>query len=258
MRIAEIFRSVQGEGRLTGVESVFVRASGCNLRCSFCDTPYASFSPEGEEFSVDAILARVEHLQQGPLPDFLAMSPFTRNESAPESVVFAAKNDSRHVVLTGGEPMLFPELVPLTACLHDAGWHITIETSGTIDLPVVCDLMSISPKLSNSTPSVLDDPAWAVRHEENRHAPEVIRRLLAAYDCQLKFVVDCQADCREVEDYLGEFPEMESGRVMLMPQGIDADDLAEKAQWIVPYCRERGFVFCPRRHVEWFGARRGR
>ncbi len=64
MRIAEIFRSLQGEGRLTGVESVFVRTSGCNLRCGFCDTPYASWSPEGEDLSVDEILERVKSFSE--------------------------------------------------------------------------------------------------------------------------------------------------------------------------------------------------
>ena len=72
MRIAEIYRSVQGEGFLTGTESSFVRASGCNLRCSYCDTPYASWEPEGEDLAVEAILARLDEI------------------------------DCRHVVITGG------------------------------------------------------------------------------------------------------------------------------------------------------------
>ena len=71
MRIAEIFRSIQGEGRLTGTESIFVRTSGCNLRCRYCDTPYASWTPEGEDLSVAEILARVDDLRQSPPPAFL-------------------------------------------------------------------------------------------------------------------------------------------------------------------------------------------
>ncbi len=62
MRIAEIYKSVQGEGFLTGVESTFVRTSGCNLRCWYCDTPYTSWQPEGEDLAVHEILARVEAL----------------------------------------------------------------------------------------------------------------------------------------------------------------------------------------------------
>jgi 7-carboxy-7-deazaguanine synthase len=233
MRIAEIFRSIQGEGRLTGTESVFVRTSGCNLRCRYCDTPYASWTPEGEDLSVAEILGRIDGLRQ----------------SAPSEV--------RHVVLTGGEPMLLAELIPLSTSLHATGWHITIETSGTLYLPVACDLMSISPKLSNSTPPPEWDPQWTWRHTLNRHAPEVIRRLTAEYDCQLKFVIDRPEDCREVEAYLAEFPEIEQGRVMLMPQGADADGLAAKTAWLEPYCTKRGFHFCPRRQIEWFGAVRG-
>jgi 7-carboxy-7-deazaguanine synthase len=233
MRIAEIFRSIQGEGRLTGTESVFVRTSGCNLRCRYCDTPYASWTPEGEDLSVAEILGRIDDLRL----------------SKPSEV--------RHVVLTGGEPMLLAELIPLSTSLRVTGWHITIETSGTLYLPVACDLMSISPKLSNSTPPPEWDPQWTWRHTLSRHAPEVIRRLTAEYDCQLKFVIDRREDCREVEAYLAEFPEIEQGRVMLMPQGADAETLAAKAAWLEPYCTKRGFHFCPRRQIEWFGAQRG-
>jgi 7-carboxy-7-deazaguanine synthase len=171
--------------------------------------------------------------------------------------------------LTGGEPMFFADLVPLTSGLRNQGWHITIETSGTLYLRVTCDLMSISPKLSNSTPpwdrlptcpaeSSERDARWAERHEQHRHAPEVIRRLTAEYDCQLKFVVDCPDDCREVERYLAEFPEIERSRVMLMPQGTQCDVLTEKAAWLAPYCAAHGLSFCPRRQIEWFGAQRGR
>ncbi len=227
MRIAEIFKSLQGEGRLTGTPSVFVRASGCNLRCSYCDTPYASFRPEGEDLSVEEILGKVEELGE------------------------------RHVVLTGGEPILFADLVPLCEGLARLDLHVTIETAGTLYLPVDCQLMSISPKLSNSTPPADSDPAWHARHESNRHAPDVIRRLVAEYEHQLKFVVDTPADCREVESYLAEFSQIDRANVFLMPQGNDAATLSKTAEWLEPYCREHQLTFCPRRHIEWFGPVRG-
>jgi 7-carboxy-7-deazaguanine synthase len=251
MRIAEIFRSIQGEGRLTGTESIFVRTSGCNLRCRYCDTPYASWTPEGEDLSVTEILDRIDQLRRADQPSRLALFPAAAGSPG------AASGDVRHVVLTGGEPMLFADLVPLTARLHAAGWHITIETSGTLYLPVACDLMSISPKLSNSTPPLESDPQWNWRHTLHRHAPEVIRRLTAQYDCQLKFVVDRPEDCREVEAYLAAFADIPASRIMLMPQGADAETLATKSAWLAPYCAERGFHFCPRRQIEWFGAERG-
>ena len=127
MRVSEIFYSVQGEGKLTGAPSVFVRASGCNLRCTWCDTPYASWNPEGEEASTDQILGEV------------------------------LKHPTDYVVLTGGEPMLFKELVPLIGALKREGKHVTVETAGTLWLEELSrgsiDLASISPKLSNSTPT---------------------------------------------------------------------------------------------------------
>jgi 7-carboxy-7-deazaguanine synthase len=236
MRIAEIFRSLQGEGRLTGTESVFVRTSGCNLRCGYCDTPYASWEPEGEDLAVEEIAARVERL--------------ARPEPERPAVV-------RHVVLTGGEPMLFAELIPLCDVLRRAGLHVTVETAGTLYLPVACDLMSISPKLSNSMPDDGADPRWVRRHESGRLVADVLRRLVAEYDYQVKLVIDRPEDVEEAEQFLGVFPEIDRGRAMLMPQGIKPAELQEKARWIEPYCRRHGLVFCPRRQIEWFGSRRG-
>jgi 7-carboxy-7-deazaguanine synthase len=227
MQIAEIYQSRQGEGFLTGTESVFVRASGCNLRCWFCDTPYTSWRPEGEEIGVPEILARVGQWPAG------------------------------HVVITGGEPMLFDDLEELSEALHGRGKHITIETAGTVYLSVRCDLMSISPKLSNSTPGVEMAGMWRERHERTRHAPEVVRRLVAEYEHQVKFVIDRQADCDEVESFLQDFSEMDRSRVLLMPQGTDAAKLAETGAWLEPYCAEYGFTFCPRKHIEWYGFVRG-
>src|ERR1051325_3213264 len=102
MLISEIFHSVQGEGELTGVPSVFVRTSGCNLRCSWCDTKYASWFPEGDDCTVQEIAARV------------------------------AEFPTQHCVLTGGEPMIARDIRDLAALLRRDGKHITIETAGTI------------------------------------------------------------------------------------------------------------------------------
>jgi 7-carboxy-7-deazaguanine synthase len=162
-----------------------------------------------------------------------------------------------HVVLTGGEPMIFSELVPLADRLRELGKHITIETAGTRYMPVACDLMSISPKLANSTPSAAEHRHWAERHERTRHAPDVIRRLVTEYPYQLKFVVDTPADSEDVERFLQEFPTIDRARVMLMPQGVEPGRLAEKAGWLQIYCAEHGLHFCPRKQIEWFGHARG-
>ncbi len=232
MRIAETFRSLQGEGLLTGTSSVFVRASGCNLRCWFCDTPYTSWEPEGEDLSIEEILRQVDELRGEP-------------------------QQCMHAVLTGGEPMLFTELVPLARALSERGLHITIETAGTLYLPVRCDLMSISPKLAGSGPTKEQDRRWHRRHAQTRHAPDVIRRLVDEYPYQIKFVIDGQADCEAAEEWLLEFPQIHRSRVLMMPQGTEQMALAQKTQWLMPYCERNGYVFCPRKHIEWFGCVRG-
>ncbi len=223
MNIAEIFYSVQGEGILVGVPSVFVRTSGCNLRCAWCDTPYTSWSPQGESMSVREILDRVQ--------------------------AFPA----RHVVVTGGEPMLFEETVELTAALKSRGLHITIETAGTVFKPVHCDLMSISPKLANSTP----EGSWAERHEKLRIQPEVLRKLMSAYEYQLKFVIADPGDLTEVKSVLQEI-RAAGDRVLLMPEGQNNLTVAERGRWLTQICMREGYRYSPRLHVDLWGAERGR
>ncbi len=227
MKIAEIYRSIQGEGLLTGAASVFVRTSGCNLRCWFCDSPFTSWAPEGGDLSVEEIMGQV------------------------------AEWDLEHVVLTGGEPMLWSELIPLATALADQKRHITIETAGTLYLPVACDLMSISPKLANSTPDHQRAGRWRHRHEAARHAPEVIERLIDEYVYQFKFVVSEPEDCAVVERYLDLFPRLDRSRVLLMPEGVDVAALEARRSWLEPYCAGAGLGYCARRHIEWFGLVRG-
>src|SRR5258708_6132013 len=186
MKIAEIFYSIQGEGMLAGVPSVFVRTSGCNLRCTWCDTPYTSWNPEGQEQSLDAILTEVR------------------------------RYDATHAVVTGGEPMIAPDIVELTRALSSLGLHVTIETAGTVSAPVACDLMSISPKLANSTPREREGGRWAAQHDRLRYQPEVLRQLMSAYDYQLKFVIARAADLAEVSSMLRELG-ADRSRVVLMP-----------------------------------------
>jgi 7-carboxy-7-deazaguanine synthase len=223
MKIAEIFYSVQGEGVLVGVPSIFIRTSGCNLRCSWCDTPYTSWNPEGEELSIDAILERAE--------DYKA---------------------ARHVVLTGGEPMIAPGIVELSERLRARGMHITIETAGTVWAPVACDLMSISPKLSNSTP----EGVFRSRHERLRVQPGILKRLISAYGYQLKFVVAREADLTEVQAIVAVI-QAPPYSVVLMPEGITADALNQRGAWIAELCKEHGYRFSPRLHVHLYGNKRG-
>ncbi len=231
MFICELYKSIQGEGLLTGTKSVFVRTSGCNLRCDFCDTPWSSWEPEGDHVAVEEIVQRCVDLVAG--------------------------DDQGFVVLTGGEPMLQDDIVPLTQKLANADLHITIETAGTIDRPVQCDLMSISPKLANSTSPVERAGRWAEKHEQTRHRPQVIEALTSRYPYQLKFVVDHPDDCEEILDYLEQFPSIPADRVLLMPQGVDQAELQAREPWIREFCEKHGFGFCPRMHIAWFGNKRG-
>lgn len=211
---------------LAGVPSLFLRASGCNLRCSWCDTPYASWSPEGEEWTADQLAGR------------------------------AAASQLRHVVITGGEPMIFSDLAPLTRSLEALGKHVTIETAGTVDQDVSCHLMSISPKLSNSTPYGVEGGRWVEMHEHARLQLGVLRALMARYDYQLKFVVREEADLAEVLALTGELA-APADRVLLMPEGVEPDLLRERSVWLAEICRRTGFRYSPRLHIFLYGNRRG-
>ena len=163
-----------------------------------------------------------------------------------------------HVVLTGGEPMLAPDLTELANTLKKQGKHITIETAGTI-LPngIPCDLASLSPKLSNSTPSPERDPAWAKKHEATRLQPEVISEWIRKYPFQLKFVASTENDLAEIKNLLSRLPPVLSDRILLMPEGIDIKTLATRSPRLVEICKREGFRFCPRLQIELFGHARG-
>ncbi|HNQ24983.1 MAG TPA: 7-carboxy-7-deazaguanine synthase QueE [Phycisphaerae bacterium] len=227
MKVSELFYSIQGEGKLAGLPSAFIRVSGCNLRCAWCDTPFSSWEPEGEELEVADILDRL------------------------------ADHPTQYVVLTGGEPLIMPGIEELTRRLHEEGYHVTLETAGTVWRDVVCDLISVSPKLANSTPWEHDDGRWAEAHEEHRLNIPVIRRLLTLGDYQLKFVLQELEDMAEVDLILGSLDEYEPTSVLLMPQGVTAEEVAQRSRWIVPICTQRGFRYCPRLQISIFGNVRG-
>ena len=226
MKIAEIFYSIQGEGMLAGVPSVFVRTSGCNLRCTWCDTPYTSWKPEGEDKMLGTLLADVR------------------------------RHWATHVVVTGGEPMIQEDIVTLTQRLKDFDLHVTIETAGTVFQPVACDLMSISPKLANSTPLRREGGRWAAQHDRLRYQPEVLKQLMAAYPYQLKFVVSAPEDLEEIETIVTETG-ADRTRVILMPEGTDPVVLYDRARWLVDLCKNTHFRYGPRLHIDIFGNERG-
>ncbi len=228
MKLSELFFSIQGEGKLVGVPSVFIRASGCNLRCVWCDTPYASWKPEGENVPVDEIVRRVNGF------------------------------GARHVVLTGGEPMIMPDIAELCDALKALNYHITVETAATIFAPVKVDLASLSPKLGNSTPRHREEGKFAAQHDKLRLNIPVIQQFIdSSPDKQLKFVVNSESDVEEIKAILNQLKNWRPEDVLLMPEGIDQVTLDARSGWVGEICKREGFRFCPRLHVTLYGNQRG-
>lgn len=220
MLINEFFYSLQGEGRLAGTPSVFIRLAGCPLRCRWCDTAYARDFAAGTDESAQTLLTR------------------------------AAEYPTRHLVVTGGEPMVQPGLKEFLSVFAEAGYLITLETAGLrfiADLPLT--LASISPKLSTTSP---DTP------EADRLNLDAIRQLMAMYPYQLKFVVDRPHDLNEIADCIERLGTVDPERVYLMPQAARRDEYIEKSLWLADFCLQTGFAFSPRLHVMLYDGQRGR
>ncbi len=229
--INELFYSLQGEGTLAGVPSVFVRTSGCNLRCWFCDSYHTSWEPTHAWLSLEEIIAEVEEYGAG------------------------------HVVLTGGEPLLHEQSVALLEALDDRGYHTTVETNGTIYRDAPIDLASISPKLASSTPTPdrapegSDSSGWADRHERDRIDLEALAGLVEDYPFQLKFVVTDGGDLPEILELLARLREaapvaIPDESVLLMPEGATRDRLAETRTRVADLALQHGFRYTPRLHVD--------
>jgi 7-carboxy-7-deazaguanine synthase len=229
MLISEVFYSIQGEGILAGVPSVFIRTTGCNLRCSWCDSKYASWDSEGREMTVDEVLN------------------------------LTTSHATRFCVITGGEPMLAKGIHTLAQRLAAADKHITIETAATTPPDgIACSLASLSPKLGNSTPGSDVSATLRERHETLRLQPDVIRAWIDNYDYQLKFVISSGSDVEEVVALVARLDrEIPPEKVLLMPQGVDSEALSSVADLVVAACKEHRFRFCDRLHLRLFGNKRG-
>jgi 7-carboxy-7-deazaguanine synthase len=228
--INELFYSLQGEGKLAGVPSVFVRTSGCNLRCWFCDSYHTSWEPTGAWLTIEEILEEVRAFPQ-----------------------------AEHVVVTGGEPMIHEEVVDLLDRLAAADYHTTVETNGTIHRDAPIDLASVSPKLSSSTPTAELDPKgdgeWAEKHEDRRVDIDALAALVDDYDSQFKFVVTGREDMDEIESLVERVRERATAAipdrdVLLMPEGTTREELDERRTLVADLAQEYGYRYTPRLHVD--------
>lgn len=204
--ITEIFQTIQGEGLLQGVPSIFIRFAECNLMCQWCDT--IKGVADKKSMSWKAIHDQI--------------SQFT----------------SSHVVITGGEPMLCKSIDYLIQMLKNEGYHVTVETNGTIYRRTLCDLVSLSPKL---------------RHSGNNKLclktiyPEVINQYISTNDYQLKFVVrDFREDFIEIKEILTELPEVSYNKVLIMALSSSKSDLEQIQKKVIRLCIQNDFRYTTR------------
>lgn len=228
--INELFCSLQGEGKLSGIPSVFIRTSGCNLRCWFCDSYHTSWEPTGTWLQVEDIVDEVLSYEQAD-----------------------------HVVFTGGEPMIHEKSVQLLNELSDYGYHTTVETNGTIYRDAAIDLASISPKLASSTPTPDRDPKgggeWTEPHEERRIDMDALSSLVDDYESQLKFVVTGPEDMMEIEKLVERLriatnAKISDEDILLMPEGMTRGELDAKRNDVAELAMEFGYRYTPRLHVD--------
>lgn len=187
LKIAEVFLSLQGEARDAGWPTVFVRLTGCPLRCRYCDTAYAFHG--GQWLGIDAILAEV------------------------------ASHDVRHVCVTGGEPLAQKRCIQLLQRLCDAGYEVSLETSGAIDIS------EVDPRVSR----VLDIKTPGSGEVERNRWQNI--PLLTAHD-QVKFVVCDRADYDWAKAIVAEHRLSERCDVLFSPSYTQLDPRA-LADWIV-------------------------
>jgi len=239
MVINEIFYSIQGEGLLQGVPSVFVRIAGCPLRCTWCDTKYALDPNAGDNLTIPQIIDKIRQW------------------------------DCKFIVITGGEPIVNPQLSGLASALKENNKHITIETSGIQFIPnLACDLMSISPKKVPPSGTAPDTfffnegllSAISSHYNEEKKVPDTffaVKQLIENYPYQLKFVVDSAGDLTEIQQFVKLLGEVDHSKILLMPQASSREELIAKAPMVAELCKQTGYAFCNRLQILLYDDRRG-
>ncbi len=267
MKISEIYMCSQGEGPLTGVPSVLIRTSTCNLRCrwkdketgklNLCDTPFTSWNP-----AINTEMSSQE------VYDEVLLAATTREEKDDDGKPKKRKRFINHAIFSGGEPTLWgTELRDSIVGLIQTGFHVTIETNGTryVEIPTKFKnkdgheidlsgqiLFSISPKLESSTP-------FGTKHEK-KHRKErinlvVLEALLKRYPSYLKFVITDKEDLKEVKDMEKKL-KLPSQRIYLMPEGITPEQILKKAAFINELCIENNWRYSSREQILMYGNKR--
>jgi organic radical activating enzyme len=224
--VAEIFGpTIQGEGPTAGRPATFLRLSGCNLACVWCDTPYTwdwSRFDRGAEATEMSAPDAVAALQLAGLPD------------------------TRRLVVTGGEPLMQQrELIPVLEALRP---RVEVETAGTIvpllELRPFVSSWNVSPKLHHSG-NIL---------AKRRKVPALreLRNLGAAF----KFVVQTPKDFEEVDLICGEVA-IPPSKVWIMPEGVTPAEIREHGRAVVDEVIRRGYNLSGRMQVDLWGAERG-
>ncbi len=241
LRICEMFASIQGEGITAGVPSVFVRFSGCNLQCKFCDSPY-TWNWEGTNFSHDTkAWEDVKYVQAN---EIVTCTPIELKNRICE----LAGTSVNTVVLTGGEPMLYSKteaFIQLLCLLKTYRFRIEVETNGTIypnnEVVALVDQFNVSIKLSNSG-----------MPEKIRIRDKAILFFARSLKAWFKFVIMNEDDVVEVQNIQNMF-NIPAGKIFLMPEGRTEEEIKAHAKTIVASCMDNGYTFCNRLHIWLWG-----
>ena len=234
-----MFESIQGEGPYTGTPCFFLRLATCNLRCSWCNTKYTW---DWENYDINKEI---------------------REWSAHEIAEKITSTKKKHIVITGGEPLLQQTKIASLLKLikgkrknenRSDSYFIEIETNGTI-VPIdemldLVDQWNVSPKTSNS-----------LNKQKGINLDNLYEKSLFFYkdlrNTSFKFVIDKSEDLMEIDQILIKY-HLPNEQVILMPQGTTKESILEKSGWITNYAKKNNFVFSTRLHVLLWDNQRGK
>ena len=226
MKISEIFESIQGEGTNAGALAIFLRTAECNLRCTWCDTKYTwdwknfDYSKEVKEISIKQILQELR------------------------------KFTSRHLVITGGEPLMQQDDLAELLTFLKPEFYIEVETNGTIlpnnALSVLVNQWNVSPKTKNSGNSL-------EMCEDN----ECYAFFCKQKNCYFKYVIENEDDLVEINTFIEKY-DLEKERILLMTQASTKEELEEREKTVFLMSKKNNLGFSPRLHVIKWGSQRGK